>query len=662
MSARSKRLQKTISIAIVVAIAAILGGEIVVDHLHATNNDLLQKTAESELAQGRQSLDLAVLQKDIQLDVVQVQQFLTDVSATRGLDGLSDGFDLAREHADSFAANLAAARELATSLESTQTLATLDELEAAFPPFYALGQKMAAAYVAEGPAGGNLLMGDFDATAQRLGDAIDKSKTSIDGLLERIEGQQVQAGSDATTRAEIAAGLSYLLSFMTISAGAGLILVTRRRLLQPLDRVTDALDRLARGERVDNLTEAGRGDEIGDLARAFQAFKLAAEEKAKLEREAASRRDEADAERDRAAQFQAVTTREQAQVVAAIGEGLAAVSAGRLLYRIDTAFPAAYEGLKANFNEAVATLDRTMATISHGGEQIRVGSREMFQATDDLSRRTEQQAASLEETAAALGEVTDGIKRTADNVGHARSVVSLAKREAEQSASVVDGAIAAMGNIERSSQQISQIIGVIDEIAFQTNLLALNAGVEAARAGEAGKGFAVVAQEVRGLAQRSAEAAKEIKSLIGRSAGQVSDGVQLVDAAGKALRAIAEHVASINGIVQEIASSSEEQAASLAEVNTAVANMDQMTQQNAAMVEQSTAAANHLLKETDELARLIGQFELAEARTSTSPKSIRPQPRPQAATRTSGQPARVVGSAALKIADEPMAEGGWSEF
>ncbi|MCE7026834.1 methyl-accepting chemotaxis protein [Jiella avicenniae] len=660
MGERSKRIQKTISIAIVAAIAVILGGEIVVDRLHATNTDHLRQTAENELALARESLDLALLQKAIQLDVVQVQQFLTDVSATRGLDGLADGFDLAREHADSFVVNLAAARDLARRLGADETLSTLDELEAAFPPFYDLGQRMARAYVAEGPAGGNRLMGDFDATAQRLGEAVDKAKTSIDGLLERIDRHQAAADADASDRAAIAAALSYVLSFLTIATGIALILFTRRKLLAPLDRVTEALDRLARSERVGDLAEAGRRDEIGDLGRAFQAFKRAAEEKAKLEQDAAVRRQEADEERDRAAEFQAVTAREQAMVVAAIGKALSAVSDGRLAYRIEAQFPAAYEGLKADFNAAVATLDRTMATISDGGEQIRVGSQEMFQATDDLSRRTEQQAASLEETAAALGEVTEGIRRTAENVGHARSAVTLAKQEAEQSASVVDGAIAAMGSIENSSQQISQIIGVIDEIAFQTNLLALNAGVEAARAGEAGKGFAVVAQEVRALAQRSAEAAREIKALIGRSASQVEDGVQLVGAAGKALRSIAEHVGTINGIVQEIARSSEEQASSLAEVNTAVANMDQMTQQNAAMVEQSTAAANHLLKETDELARLIGQFELANASATVRAQPTRVQAKAPAAP--SGGARRVVGNLALVRSAEAAEEGGWSEF
>ena len=658
MRKRSNRIQKTIIIAIGVAIAAILGGEVVLDRILEANNERIQVEAEHQIEVARQGLDLAVLQKEIQLNVVQVQQFLTDVSATRGLDGLADGFDLAAENATAFEVNVAKARDLAEELEATDALATLDAMEAAFPPYYALGQKMARAYVAAGPAEGNRLMGDFDATAQRMGEAIDDARSSIDALLARLKDEQARVQARAAAESTVALVIALALGLATILAGVALTLFVRHRLLKPLDNVTEALDRLAGGEQVDDLRAADRDDEVGDLARAFQVFKRQAEEKEDLERDARARRAEADAERDRNADFQAVTAREQAMVVAEIGKGLAEVSAGRLAYRIAAAFPPAYEGLKADFNSAVTTLDATMGTIARGGDEIRVGAREMFEATDDLSRRTEQQAASLEETAAALGDVTDAIKRTAESARDARSLVAKAKQEADRSAAVVDGAISAMGNIETSSQQISEIIGVMDEIAFQTNLLALNAGVEAARAGEAGKGFAVVAQEVRALAQRSAEAAKEIKDLIGKSASQVDDGVELVGKAGTVLKTIAEQVAMINGIVEQISASSEEQAASLAEVNTAVVSMDQMTQQNAAMVEESTAASNHLLKETDELARLIGQFELAASQGA---------PKPSAASGIGGQAApvarlKVVGSAALKPSPDGQEQADWREF
>ncbi|MDE1906832.1 MAG: methyl-accepting chemotaxis protein, partial [Rhodospirillales bacterium] len=242
----------------------------------------------------------------------------------------------------------------------------------------------------------------------------------------------------------------------------------------------------------------------------------------------------------------------------------------------------------------------------------RSGTGEIAAAADDLSRRTEQQAASLEETAAALDEITATVRRTAEGASHAHEVVTSAQTDAERSGVVVRDAVAAMSGIETSSQQISNIIGVIDEIAFQTNLLALNAGVEAARAGDAGRGFAVVASEVRALAQRSADAAKEIKSLISASTRQVISGVDLVGQTGTALARIVSQIGEISGVVRQIAASAQEQATGLHEVNAAVNQMDQVTQQNAAMVEQSTAACHSLAQETEKLATLTARFQIGE--------------------------------------------------
>lgn len=234
-------------------------------------------------------------------------------------------------------------------------------------------------------------------------------------------------------------------------------------------------------------------------------------------------------------------------------------------------------------------------------------------AAGDLSRRTEHQASSLEETAAALDQITATVNKAASSAAHAREIVTEARRDAETSGNVVNKAVVAMGEIEKSSQQINQIIGVIDEIAFQTNLLALNAGVEAARAGDAGRGFAVVASEVRALAQRSAEAAKEIKALISTSTAQVGEGVELVAQTGQSLGRIITKVADIDSAVSDIAAGAREQSSGLQEVNTAVNEMDKVTQQNAAMAEQATAASKSVADETDRLTTLVGKFKVGAA-------------------------------------------------
>ena len=257
-------------------------------------------------------------------------------------------------------------------------------------------------------------------------------------------------------------------------------------------------------------------------------------------------------------------------------------------------------------------LQQVMVSVAANTQAIRSGTREISVAADDLSRRTEQQAASLEETAAALGEITATVRKTAEGATHARQVVSTAKHDAEKGSDVVRQAMTAMSGIEKSSQRIGQIIGVIDEIAFQADLLALNAGVEAARAGDAGRGFAVVASEVRALAQRSAEAAKEIEAFISASTGQVEQGVDLVAETGKALERIFTQVAEIDTIVSQIATSAQDQAVGLQEVNTAVSQMDQVTQQNAAMVEESTTASHTLSHETEELTRILGRFQVGD--------------------------------------------------
>ncbi len=333
---------------------------------------------------------------------------------------------------------------------------------------------------------------------------------------------------------------------------------------------------------------------------------------------------------------------EQAAVVNTLADSLGRLARGDLTARIDASFPGAYQKLKDDFNGAVNSLKSAMASISDSTTAINAGSSEIANAADDLSKRTEQQAARLEETAAALDQITATVKRSAEGARQAATVVTGAREDAEHSGEVVRQAISAMGEIERSSNEISQIIGVIDEIAFQTNLLALNAGVEAARAGDAGRGFAVVASEVRALAQRSAQAAKEIKTLISASSGQVGKGVQLVGQTGQALSGIVGKVGEIHDLVGEISASAQEQATALGDVNSAVNQMDQMTQQNAAMVEQTTAAARSLRGEAGQLTTLVNRFEVDrnggraaswQDQSAPPPRQEAPRPAPAPAPR-----------------------------
>ncbi len=317
-----------------------------------------------------------------------------------------------------------------------------------------------------------------------------------------------------------------------------------------------------------------------------------------------------EAERQRLAAERKAIENDQSAAMNALGAALSRLSQGDLRARIDADLAPAFATLKSDFNEAMTSLEATMGSVTKVSAVVADGVGQIGAAADDLSRRTEQQAANLEQTAAALEEITAAVRKSSEGALGASRVVAATRTEAERSGEVVAQAIGAMDQIDGSSSQISQIIGVIDEIAFQTNLLALNAGVEAARAGEAGRGFAVVASEVRALAQRSAEAAREIKTLITDSGEQVKSGVELVGQTGQALTAILARVTEIDTLVSDMASSSHEQTRAISEVNIAVNQLDQLTQQNAAMVEETTAATHTLNAQSRDLTRLMSGFTI----------------------------------------------------
>jgi methyl-accepting chemotaxis protein len=434
---------------------------------------------------------------------------------------------------------------------------------------------------------------------------VNVANLALDEMADRAERQMALAKSGLMLNGV----MLIVASFFTI----GGFLLVFRRVCGPIQAITHAMRRLAGRDMAVLIPGAGRADEIGDMAAAVTVFR---DEMRRSEELAAQTKALEDAEAQRAA-AEAVAQRQaaeqQSQVVSALANGLAELAQGNLTITLNTPFALEYERLGTDFNAAVRGLQKALRDILTHSQAIRSGTQEIALAADDLAKRTEQQAAGLQQTAAALDEVTITVRQTAEGSARAQNIASTAKSEVETSAKVVNETVAAMSQIEGSARQIGQIIGVIDEIAFQTNLLALNAGVEAARAGESGRGFAVVAQEVRALAQRAADAAKEIKTLVTTSMQQVERGVRLVGATGEALVRIQTGVADINTAISEIAASAAEQATGLAEVNSAVNQMDQTTQQNAAMVEQSTAATHSLAKETEALNGAVERFRIDEA-------------------------------------------------
>ncbi|EMS96559.1 methyl-accepting chemotaxis protein [Agrobacterium tumefaciens str. Cherry 2E-2-2] len=385
-------------------------------------------------------------------------------------------------------------------------------------------------------------------------------------------------------------------------------------LTKPLTGLAGLMERLNGGENNIEIKAVSRGDEIGTMARALESFRQGILDKQRMEAESHRKSEELDEERAQREMEKARSAKELEEAVEALATGLANLAAGRLDLRIDKSFVPSLDHLRIDFNNSMAGLEATISNIGESANAIRSGSGELKSASEDLSRRTERQAAALEEAAAALGDMTQAVNLSLSRCNVAVEATAGTMQDAHKSTAVVKEAIVAMERIETSSAKIRQIIDVIDQIAFQTNLLALNAGVEAARAGEAGKGFAVVAQEVRELAQKSAAAARDITTLIATSAGDVESGVALVLKTGESLEQIQKRIQSVNDQIGEIATASREQSGRLSEINASVNELDHVTQQNAAMVEETTAAAFSLSSEADGLTEQVGQFSVGGPR------------------------------------------------
>lgn len=550
---------------------------------------------------------------------------------------------LAPEKAADFAAEtdkrasemLARLPKIAATADATEA-AILARTKTAMDAYFAQIRSMVA--VAATPAGQ-----DPAVMKAELAKALDAQKV-VTTVVKEYSTQSATSLTASRDNALAASGFTMLVQIVTaavciVFGVAVSFLIARNGIVTPIRNLTQTMTGMAQGRRATSIPGTARADEIGEMARALEVFRANEEQMRTMEAQEAaltaqsrdlqssisvivasaaagdfSQRisksyEDADLQRFAGSVNELVENVDRG--ISEVRRVIAALADADLTHDMEGHFQGAFAELQGNVNQTMAVLRQTMQGILTAAGTISGNSGELSSAANQLARRTEQQAASLEETAAALEEITTTVKTSTERAKEASHMVSETKNSAGKSGDIVRNAIDAMGRIEQSSQKISQIISVIDEIAFQTNLLALNAGVEAARAGEAGRGFAVVAQEVRELAQRSANAAKEIKTLINTSAEEVKGGVSLVLSTGEALKEIEDLVNRVNDHVVTIARASQEQSAALGEINTSVNHMDQMTQQNAAMVEETTASSQVLANEARQLQAELARFKLA---------------------------------------------------
>ena len=517
-----------------------------------------------------------------------------------------------RKSLKDYESTLAEVSEVNKALNLTpEARAILDGVEKPFAEYVAATKTIVESTLAD-YAKGVALLPEFDGKFEQLVVAMDQAG-------DRLEAYTAAVSRHSEEFARTWQTISAVILVLALAGVASLAAVIMFMVLRPFRQQVQAIVALSQDRTEITLDNLERQDEVGDMARSISSFRDTIIEKRKHERAAAAAREAMDEERSKNTELQAAVSKQQRALIHNLGDGLGRLANGELVVRLSSDAGDAFRQIEQDFDATVVQLRETVGLIKTASQEVDGAAAEISRNAADLSIRTEQQASSLEETAASMEEMATTVRQNADRLVLVSQTATATREQAISGGQVVNDAVAAIDKIERSSHQITEIVGLIEEIAFQTNILALNAAVEAARAGDAGRGFAVVAGEVRALSQRSSQALKDVKSLIASSNANVQGGVKLVKTAGASLNEIVDSVKKVTDLISEIASSSQEQASGVEQVSSAVSNMDEMTQQNAALVEETSAALESVRGQVDKLRKAVSFFKTGEEPGPVSP-------------------------------------------